>query len=175
MRKISRILGLGVAAAVAGTIGWNAFAQAPMRGGPEGFGPGMMMGGWHGPMSAGFADPTTQFAALKSELDITPEQQSAWDAYSKVVQDTVSSMQAQHQSIDMTAVHDMSWQDRQAFMAQMRDQHLEAFHSVNTAAQQLLTALNDTQKTKAKEILPGLAAHGFGMMQHAMMGWQPTR
>ncbi len=50
------------------------------------------------------------------------------------------------------------------------EQHETAFLPVKAAAERLLTALDDTQKTKANEILPGLAAHGPGMMHHAGMG-----
>lgn len=168
MGKLTKILGLGAAVAVAGTIGWHAFAQ-PMHGGPQGAGPGMMMGmgRGHGPMAGGFADPTARLASLKTELGITTQQQPAWDAYVKVVTDTAAT---QRQGVDRTAVHAMSDQDRQAFITQKRDQHDKAFQSVKAAAEKLLTALNDTQKTKAQEILPGLAAHGPGMMRHAGMG-----
>ena len=49
MKKITKILGVGAAVAIAGTIGWHALAQAPMHGGPNGVGPGMMMGMGHDP------------------------------------------------------------------------------------------------------------------------------
>jgi hypothetical protein len=63
----------------------------------------------------------------------------------------------------------MSDQDRQTFMTQMREQHTQAFEPVKAAAEKLLTALDDTQKTKAREILPGLAEHGPGMSGHGPM------
>lgn len=173
MRKITKILGLGAAVAVAGTISWHALGETPMHGGPQGMGPGMMtgMGQGHGPMAGGFADPAAHLASLKTELGITPQQQSAWDAYAKVVEDTAASMKAQRQGVDMTAVHNMSDPDRQAFMTQMRDQQDKAFQSLKAADGEFLAVLDDTQKAKAREVLPGLAAHGPGMMQHAGMGW----
>ena len=76
-------------------------------------------------------------------------------------------MKTQRQGMDMTKMHAMSDQDRQAFMSQMRDRYDKAFTSVKAAAETLLPALDDAQKTKAKEILPGLAEHGPGMMWHA--------
>lgn len=174
MRKITKILGVGAAVAVAGTIGWHAMAQAPGHSGPHGMGmgPGMMMGmhRGHGPMAGGFADPAGHLASLKAELGITAPQQAAWDAYAKAVQETAAAMQARRQGMDMTAMHSMSDQDRQAFMTRMREQHEQAFQRVKAAAETLLTTLDNTQKTKAKEILPGLAAHGPGMMHHAGMG-----
>jgi hypothetical protein len=64
----------------------------------------------------------------------------------------------------------MSDQDREAFMTQMRDRHAKVAEAAGT----LLTSLDDTQKTKAKEILPGLVSHGPGMMRHGGMGWGTT-
>jgi hypothetical protein len=178
MRKITKILGVGAAVAVAGTIGWHALAQTPFHGGPHGMGmgmgmgPGMMMGmhRGHGPMAGGFADPAAHLTSLKTELGITAPQEPVWDAYAKVVQDTAAAMKERRQGTDMTAMHNMSDQDRQAFITKMRDQHETAFQAVKAAAEKLLTALDDTQKTKAKEILPGLAVHEPGMMRHAGMG-----
>lgn len=172
MKTITKIVGLGAVGVVAATLSWHALAETAMDGGPHGMGPRMMMGmgGGHGPMGGAFADPATRLASLKTELGITATQQQAWDAYAQVVQETATAMKAQHQGMDMTAIHDMSDQDRQAFMAQMREQHEEAFEPIKAAAEKLLTALDETQKTKAKEILPGLAEHGPGMMRHAGMG-----
>jgi hypothetical protein len=176
MKTITKILGVGTVAVVAGTLGWHALAETPMHGGPNGMGPGMMMGmgGGHGPIGGGFADPATNLASLKTELGITAEQEPAWAAYTKVVQETATSIKAQHQSLDRTAIHNMSEQDRQTFMTQMREQHEKAFEPVKTMAEKLLTALDDTQKTRAKAILPGLVPHGPAMMQHAGMGGHGT-
>jgi hypothetical protein len=171
MKTITKIVGLSAVGVVAATLGWHALAETPMHGGPNGMGPGMMTGmaGGHGPMGGGFADPATHLASLKTELGITAQQEPAWAAYSTVLQETATSIKAQHQGMDMAAIHNMSDQDRQAFMTQMREQHTKAFTPVKAAAEKLLTALDDTQKTKAKEILPGLAEHGPGMMRHVGM------
>jgi hypothetical protein len=176
MRKIAKIVGLGAAAAIIGAVGWHAYAQTPMHSGSHGMGPGMMMGthGGHGPMGGPSADPASRLASLKSELGITAQQLPAWDAYAKTVQDTATAMKAQRQGMDMTKMHAMSDQDRQAFMSQMRERHDKAFAPVKAAAETLLAALDDAQKTKAKEILPGLAAHGPGMMRHAAGGGPGT-
>jgi hypothetical protein len=181
MRTITKVLGLGAVIAVVGTLGWHALAETPMHGGPSGMGPGMMLGMQghggmmtgvqsRGPMGGGFADPAAHLASLKTELGIGPQQEPAWDAYAKVLQDTAMAMQAQHQGMDMTAMHSMSDQERQAFIAGMREQHERAFASVKAAAETLLMALDDTQKAKTQQILPGLAQPGPAMMQHAGMG-----
>lgn len=171
MRTLTKTLGLGAVAAIAGTLGWHALAETPMHAGPNGMGPGMMMGmQGRGAAHGRFADPAARLAALKTELGITPQQEAAWDAYSKALQDTSAAMEAQHQGMDMAAIHQMSDRDRQAFMSEMRDQHQQTFASVRAAAEKLLPALDETQKAKAQEILPGLAQHGPAMLQHAGMG-----
>lgn len=177
MRKFAKIVGLGAFAAVIGAVGWHAYAQTPMHADPHGMGPGMMigMGHGHGPMGGQFADPASRLASLKSELGISTQQLPAWDAYAKTVQDTAAAMKAQRQVMDMTRMHAMSDQERQAFMSQMRERHDEAFATAKAAAETLLTALDDAQKTKAKESLPGLAAHGRGMMRHAVGGGAATQ
>ncbi|MDR3535445.1 MAG: Spy/CpxP family protein refolding chaperone [Acetobacteraceae bacterium] len=118
----------------------------------------------------GFGDPSAHLATLKTDLGIKPEQTAAWDTYAKVVQDTAQQMQATRQGIDRDAVRSMSPQDRQAFMTKMRDQHVQAFATVKTAAQTLLPSLDDAQKAKAQSELPGLAAQGRHMMRHVGMG-----
>jgi hypothetical protein len=150
MKLHAKMLTLGAAAIVASAIGWNALAETPSqggRGGPAmhatgsaGTGPGMM--------GSAFADPTSDLASIKQQLGITEKQGAAWDAYTKAVGDSAASLQAA--------------------MTQIHDQHRQAFQTLRTAADQLVAALDDTQKQKAQEVLPGLGSHG-----HPMMG--PTR
>ena len=151
MKTTTKILTTGTAIAILGAMGAYAFAQQ----GP-GFGPGMMghghgmmmgeghgpmMGGEHGPMMGGFADPAERLEAMKEEIGIKPEQQPAWDAYSKTVRETAAAMQKQRQ---------------------------EGPEKVKTAAETLLATLDDAQKAKAKEILPRVASRGPDM-RHGMM------
>ena len=60
--------------------------------------------------------------------------------------------------------------DRFAFVTKMREQGQKQFEAVKTAATELLTTLDDSQKAKATDILPGLAAFGSPMMRGADMG-----
>ena len=48
--------------------------------------------------------------------------------------------------------------------------HEKAFQAVKTAAETLQAVLDDAQKAKAKDVLPGLAEHRPGTMRHAGMG-----
>jgi hypothetical protein len=143
MKTTTKILTTGAAVAILGAMGAYAFAQQ----GP-GFGPGMMgmrhgmmMGGGHGPMTGGFGDPSEHLDAVKNEIGIKPEQQAAWDAYSKTVRETAAAMQKQRQ---------------------------EGPENVRTAAETLLATLDDAQKAKANEILPGVAGPGYDV-RHGMM------
>jgi hypothetical protein len=108
-------------------------------------------------------------ASTKQRLGITEAQGPAWDAYAKVVQDTVASLQTSHARMDASGMHDDT--SGQAMMTQMHDQHREAFKTLRAATDQLVATLDDTQKQKAQELLPGLASSGRGMMAPmGMMG-----
>lgn len=174
MNRITKGLAIAVSVAAIGGFGLAALAQtagpgdaAPGYGqsgyGPMGFmrgrgGPGMM-GGAGG---SGFADPAARLATLKTELAIRPEQTAVWDGYVKAVQDNAAQMQALWGGVDFDTMRAMSWQQHQAFMANMFDKRAQAFKAVQAAATTLLAALDDAQKTHA--LLPGLVNVGPGMM-----------
>lgn len=150
------LLGAGIAAGVA------------MAETPAGYGPSFMMGGGHGGMM-GMTGPSTfvnpvNISALKTELAITQAQESAWDAYAKVLQDNASSAEAQHRTVDPNAIQAMSVEDRRQFMTTMMEQGQSRHNSVKAAAEALLPSLTDFQKGKATTILPGLASQGMGGM-----------
>lgn len=86
----------------------------------------------------------------KTELSITADQEAAWAAYTKVMTDTATSMRA--------AVEGASTADRQALFATMQEQMQTSFDAAKVTAEQLLVSLNETQKAKAEQILPGLAS-----------------
>jgi len=140
-----------------------------MRGhGSDGMGPGMMKGMRHGmgkgmgpgmmhegPGSA-FADPT-QIETLKGELGITPAQEVAWNKYAKAVQDAAAAKRTVQESVDPSAVSRMTPSERFAFVSKMREQGQKQFEAVGTAANELLVVLDEAQKAKASDLLPGLA------------------
>jgi LTXXQ motif family protein len=132
-----------------------------------GMGPGMM----HGRAGVGLADPA-QLETLKTELKITPAQEQAWSKYTKAVQDAAATMKTSRESVDPGALSKMTPADRYAFVSKMREQRQEQFGAVKAAAEELLAALEETQKTKATEILPGLA-FGPGGMRGAFAGDRP--
>ena len=196
MKKKILVIG-GIAAAAVLVGGW-AFAQSPGHGpggmhgmqgqmGPgmhgqmgPGMGPGMhgQMGpGMRGRMGAGMhgGPGLTQFDparidTLKTELGITAAQEPAWTKYAKAIQNAAATMQTTRQGIDRDAVSKMGPQDRYAFVTKMREQGQKLFEAVQTAANELVATLDDTQKAKARDILPGLASVGPGTMHNAMRG-----
>ena len=105
-------------------------------------GAGMMQRMGSGMMQGGFdltqIDPP-KLASLKTELGITPAQETAWTKYSNVVSDVAATMKSTRET-------------------------------AKTAADELLAALDEGQKAKAREVLPGLAASGPGMMGGMAMG-----
>jgi vacuolar-type H+-ATPase subunit H len=77
-------------------------------------------------------DPA-QVEALKTDLGITPAQETAWAKYSNALHDVATTIKSTRQA-------------------------------AKTAADELLAALDEEQKAKAREILPELATSGSSMM-----------
>lgn len=122
------------------------------NGGTMGPGPGMMQRG------AGQTpfDPA-RLATLKTELAITAAQETTWTKYATAVQDAATAMGSTRADIDPNTVRNMTPADRFAFVTKIREQAQARFTAVQTAANELLAVLDDTQKAKARNILPGLA------------------
>lgn len=181
--------------ALAQTTGHGPGGMGPgMHMGPGGMGPGMMqhmgpmmgkgmmhkgggMGGGMGPgMTHGGPGPAqfdpARTETLKTELGITAAQEPAWAKYTKAVQDAATAMKTTREGVDPNTVSKMSPQDRFAFVTKIREQAQKQFETVKTAADELLATLDDAQKAKAKETLPGLATFGPGAMHGAGMGPQ---
>jgi hypothetical protein len=75
-------------------------------------------------------------------------------------------MSATHAGMDPNTIHNMTPQDRFAFMTKIREQVQTQFTAVQTAANELLAVLDEAQKAKARTTLPGLA-FGHGPMRGA--------
>jgi hypothetical protein len=190
MKKKTLLIG-GIATAAVLAAGW-AFAQTPGHGvmGPgmmqhmargmgPGMGPGMMQQMDHGMRpnarhgGPGFRQfDSAQLDTLKSELGITGAQEQAWTNYAKAVQGAATAMDTAHDGVDRDAVSKLSPADRFAFVTKMREQAQTQFEAVRTASDELLAVLDDGQKAKARNILPGLAEFGPGPMRGAMNGPQ---
>lgn len=147
--------------------------QGPgMRGqrGPGPHGPGMQgkFGpGRHGGPRFGAFDPA-RLDSLKSELGITAEQEAAWTEYTKTVQDAATAMKTAR--AELTKDDEKVRQERFAARSKMREEAKKQFDTVKTAADALLAKLDDAQKAKAQNTLPGLA-FGPGARHAAGPGW----
>ena len=108
---------------------------------------------------------------LKAELSITAAQEPAWTKYAKSVQDAATTMKMTREGVDRDAVSKMTPADRFAFVSKMREQGQKRFETVQTSANELLATLDDAQKVKAEQTLPGLAS-GPGPMRGASMDGQ---
>ncbi len=140
--------------------------QGQMGSGMHGqMGPGMRghmgSGMMHGGMGMTQFDPA-RIDTLKTELGITAAQEPTWTKYVKAIQDSATTMQTAHEGMDPNAAGKMGSQDHFTFMTKMREQRQQQFEAVQTAAKELLAGLDDAQKAKARDILPGLAS-GRGM------------
>ena len=173
------------------------FGPGGMRGMHGQMGPGMhgqmgpdmrgqMGSGMHGQMGPGMrgqmgssmygAQGLAQFdpariAALKTEFGISAAQEPAWTKYAKALQDAVATVATTREGINPDTVSKMSPQDRFAFVTKIREQRQQQFETVQSAANELLATLDDAQKIKARDTLPGLASFGPGM-RGAMAGPQ---
>ncbi|MGE3870949.1 MAG: Spy/CpxP family protein refolding chaperone, partial [Pseudorhodoplanes sp.] len=105
---------------------------------------------------------------LKKELGITTAQEPAWTKYAKTLQDAATAMKTARESVNPEAIGKLGPQERFAFATKMREQAQKQHDAVKAAANELLTTLDDAQKTKAQQTLPGLA-FGPGAMRGAFM------
>ena len=131
---------------------------------------GQMGPGMRGGPGQTFFDPA-RIDTLKAELGITAAQEPAWTKYTKAVTDAAAAAQTARADVDPDTVSKMTPADRFAFVSKMREQRQTQFDTVKTAADELLATLDDTQKAKARETLPGLA-FGPGPTRGAMAGSQ---
>jgi hypothetical protein len=177
MRTTNKVLGTGLVVVAIGALATYAFAQQGPGFGPGrmGMGPSMMKGHGMGPimghMQGTFGDPTAQLATVKTEIGIKPEQQAAWDSYAKVVTTTAIAARGPREKISPDTIFKMDAKERQAFITQMQEQRQQNFKAVSAAAETLLAQLDDAQKAKARDVLPGLASIGHGTgARHGMAG-----
>jgi len=134
---------------------------------------GQMGGGMRGQMEPGRQGPgqaqfePAQLDSLKTELGITTAQEPAWTKYANAVRDAAPAMRAARAGVDPD-VRKLSPSDRFAFVSKIREQAQKQSEAVQAAADELLATLDDAQKAKAEETLPGLA-FGPGAMRGASM------
>jgi uncharacterized membrane protein len=148
--------------------GYPGMMGAPARGGGSMMGPGMMFGG-------GWLPDAKALEKAKAEIGIKPDQESVWKAYADAIQASFDTATGIHQSMDPQAMHQMSPEDRTAFMQGVWQSRKESLDAVAKARQDLFASLSDVQKAAAEKTL-GTTAPGYGgygmmaMMMNMMMG-----
>ena len=135
-------LGIGTAVVVAQPYG--------MGGGMMGGGPAMMGGGMiGGGMMGGAYNVEDRLAAQKSALQITPEQEGAWNAYADVAKKQSDAMLAQHEAMWKSAPSSSAerYELHSKFMAQRAQQH----EALSTAYKSLYSVLTPEQRALADQ------------------------
>ncbi len=162
-------LGLGTAVALAQPFGPGpgfgpgaGYGPGAMMGG--GYGPGAMMGGGYGPgfgpgaMMGGGWNVEARLAAQKQALGITPEQETAWNAYAELATQQSQSMLARHQAMwNSTA---SSSADRIALHSAFMTQRAQELEGLSKAYADLYGVLSADQRAIADQ--GGWAGNGYG-------------
>lgn len=140
-------------------MGWGG-GPGMMGYGPHG-GPGMMGYGRMGPRGGGWgpgrgagpaANVDAHLAYLKSELKITGDQETAWQAYATQMKQQAESMQA---LFSQSATPPQSAPERAAQRAEFAKQRAAAMDSMSTALKNLYAVLTPEQKTLADQHFGG--------------------
>lgn len=123
------------------------------RGGMMGgmtMGPGMMGGGMM--MGPGrFVEGRLAF--LKTELDITAEQESVWDAFAEAMRGNAGSMQAMHERMWSGEGWPESLPERMALHEELMSERLAALRSMREALEPLYEALGPEQREVANALM----------------------
>lgn len=178
-----------IIAAAAGTLALvaaTAFAAAPdgtfgpcvgAGAGGAGYGPmGMMYGGMgpggyghmgpsaHGGMwGGGFGFMSEQgLASLKTELAITPAQESAWKAFATQAAEQSRLMQTTREEHWKSAGADTTPQARMTQHIASMAQHLAGMQAMNSALTDLYAALTPEQRSTADQLFSGPGPRGYG-------------
>ncbi len=185
MKRTSKIaLGIGTALSLAlasAAVNAHPFGNGPGMGpmGGMGYGPGPGMGGMggmmggmgYGPMGRGMGpqglgDPAAmaegRLASLKSELKITPAQETAWQAYAGKAKQQAEAMQALRTT--MQGSTQASAPERLALRTETMKKRGEQMEGMTSAVKDLYAALTPEQKTIADQRMGGfgpMAGPGF--------------
>jgi len=158
-------LGLSMAPVQArpGGMGMGPCGQGMMGDVPPcmGAGPGPGMMGGMGPGMGGgnmAANVEARLSAVKAQLKIAPEQETAWQAYADKVKEQAQRMQTLRESRPGAS---MNGPDRQAFRASMMRQRADEMDTIAQASRGLYATFTPEQKT-VFDACPGPMA-GRGM------------
>ncbi len=126
------------------------------RGGHGGMMRGMMMG--PGMMGGGMMMGPGRFvegrlAFLKTELGITAEQESVWDAFAEAMRGNAGSMQAMHERMWSGDGWPESLPERMELHEELMSERLAALRSMREALEPLYEALSPEQREVANSLM----------------------
>lgn len=152
-----------------GAAGFGPMGMMYGGGGPGAYGP--MGSGGHGGMWAGGPGFMSEqnLASLKTQLAITPGQETAWKAFSAKVSEQASLMQSAHEQHGNSAGTETTPQARMALHIGLMTQHLAGMQAVSGAMQDLYAVLTPEQRSTADQALGHMGSRGYGP---GMMGWR---
>jgi len=148
------VLGLGIAVALpvlGHGYGYGGGMHGPYGGG---YGPGHMMGfgGMHEGRGYFGANIEQQLSDVKKSLELTTEQQTAWDQYEQAVKALAANKPWENSGTNMANHFDQM----QAHFTQMK--------TVYDAQQTLYSTLTQQQKATFDNLMPGPFGHHWGFM-----------
>ena len=101
-------------------------------------------------------------AAVKQQLQISPEQEPAWDNYQQSLQQQRDAMQQERNEIDYHDLDDMEAEERQSYLRSRMGARLQSISATVQARSELMAVLDDQQLALAEVVLPKEAHGGHG-------------
>jgi hypothetical protein len=141
--------GAGPGAAGPGRMGW-------MHGGMGPGGHGGMWGGGPGVMSEQY------LAQMKTQLAISPKQESAWQAFAAKAAEQASLMQATREQHWQATSADTTAPARMALQIGYMTRHLAGMQAVNATLTDLYAVLTPEQRSLADQYFGHIGQRGFG-------------
>ena len=101
-------------------------------------------------------------AAVKQQLQISPEQEPAWDNYQQSLQQQRDAMQQERNEIDYHDLDDLEAEERKSYLRSRMDARLQSISATVQARSELMAVLDDQQLALAEVVLPKEARGGHG-------------
>ncbi len=128
----------------------------------QGHGHGMMAGGRHGLSGNPAAMVEGHLAALKVELKITADQETAWSTFAERARAQAATMPARRAQMRDGQAANLPAPERLAQRTAMARQHIASMESMTAAVKDLYSVLTPEQKKTADQIISHGPRGGFG-------------
>jgi hypothetical protein len=142
--------------------GWQGCTGAACTGQGQGRGHGMMGGGRHGLSGNPAAMVEGHLAALKVELKITADQETAWNTFAERARTQAASMPARRAQMRDGQTDNLPAPERLAQRTAQARQHIASMETMTAAVKDLYSVLTPEQKKTADQIISHGPRGGFG-------------